>query len=69
MGNPTQKQAVAAEAAITGRRWCQNCQTSRSTEGGRWQVLRDGIHRRWMCGACRETIAARKAKYNSQTTR
>jgi ribosomal protein S27AE len=61
MGNAMQKQAVEAEAAMTGRRFCPNCQQSRATEGGRWVVLKDGVHRRWLCGPCRETIAARKA--------
>jgi ribosomal protein S27AE len=61
MGNATQKAAVEAEERFTGRRFCPNCQQSRSTEGGRWVVLKDGVHRRWLCGPCRETIAARKA--------
>jgi hypothetical protein len=59
MGNPISKAAVAAEVAITGRRFCSDCRVSQpvaigNAALGRWLVSANGLTRRWVCQTCRE---------------
>lgn len=62
MANELAKQAVKAEEAILGTRWCSNCQNSQPLKGGEWKVLGDGMRRRWKCGTCVKSFKARQAQ-------
>lgn len=61
MGNGTYKQAVRADEALTGQRWCTNCQSRQRVEGGAWFKRNSGMNQRWRCAGCIERARQRKA--------
>lgn len=52
--------ARQAEHTITGKRWCSQCQMSKTTEGGNYKESDGGKRRRWECMSCKDNRAKRE---------
>jgi len=46
-----------AELRITGKRYCSNCRTHASVEGG--SIVFSNNRRRWKCKRCTEAVRGR----------
>lgn len=71
MANKDYMKAIAADVAITGKRFCTNCRMSQKPEGGAWIKHSNGLRQRWKCATCVERArhrAALSAETSPETT-
>lgn len=49
-----------AEKNITGRNFCQQCQSRQVIKGGQWKPTDNGMRRRWWCAGCLQRAKERR---------
>lgn len=57
--NEVNKRLTATLEAVTGQRYCTSCRLTRTSKGGKWIIIKDGLARRWKCAGCIESAKAR----------
>lgn len=60
MPNEDNKKLTTIIHSITGRKWCNYCQSSQPNTGGKDVIAPHGRTRRWKCETCVQRAIQRK---------